>query len=572
MKQHIYIQTLTFLLCTLICFKATASQSINTQEQPLSVESILGLVHQYGTDTVAIKNHLQQLLENPYKQNSIPLLCSYNLLMADVYSIIYDNTNPISDHYYKKANKLLESGNYPELEFISNSRQGHYNFVYRQISRAFPYFLQANFIQAKIDPEKTPTLVEHCIFAAGFYSYIGNQQRAIEYLQIALPFAPAKSRKRIDMLNSISIYYKTSSEDKQAYHYLEESLKEAENAKDSVWIGIISGNISEYKWEEGKREEAIQLLKKNLQMSMRFNELLDAMRCNIDLSTYYIYLKDWRTAEKYAIDATKLMEDKPYFLRFKAEVLKCFADIAYLKGNQSDERKYLKEYIYLKEALDKQVDNEEIKKISWKFEFEKYEKRFLNNELKQKSLKRTYSLVGLSILLLGAVSILLLGRSRHKVKIKNIELEKKQLQLAYEKQILDKELGTVKNSLTEFVETINQNNEIIASLRKELSNTTGVDEAFKNKVTNELNEMLKSHLLTQERWIEFKKNFDLMHPNYLNDLKNENQLLTEYDLRIMALTKLGLSNRSMADLLGISIEGIKKAKQRLKKKISIDNL
>jgi len=167
------------------------------------------------------------------------------------------------------------------------------------------------------------------------------------------------------------------------------------------------------------------------------------------------------------------------------------------------------------------------------------------------------------------VVVLLMVRSRHKVKIKNIKLENAQLQFAYEKQLLNNELVTVRNSLTEFTEKINQNNIVISGLRKELANAVGLDEQVKNRMSDELAHMLKSHLMTQERWIDFKAEFDHTYPNYLYNLKVNNPALTENDMRIIALTKLNLNNRSIADLLGISLEGVKKAKQRLKKKMEM---
>jgi len=171
---------------------------------------------------------------------------------------------------------------------------------------------------------------------------------------------------------------------------------------------------------------------------------------------------------------------------------------------------------------------------------------------------------------MAVVVVLLMVRSRHKVKIKNIKLENSQLQLAYEKQLLNKELVTVKTALTEFTDKINQNNIVISNLRKELTNTKGLDEGIKNRVSEQLNTMLKSHLMTQERWLDFKTEFELTYPGYLYNIKANNSALTENDMRIIALTKLNLNNRSIADLLGISLEGVKKAKQRLKKKMNPD--
>ncbi|VTQ07464.1 helix-turn-helix transcriptional regulator [Sphingobacterium daejeonense] len=78
--------------------------------------------------------------------------------------------------------------------------------------------------------------------------------------------------------------------------------------------------------------------------------------------------------------------------------------------------------------------------------------------------------------------------------------------------------------------------------------------------------MLENQLMTDERWIKFKNIFDRVYPGYLDNEKESVPKLTEYDLRLLALMKLGLTNRSVGDLLGISLEGVKKAKQRLKKR------
>ena len=45
---------------------------------------------------------------------------------------------------------------------------------------------------------------------------------------------------------------------------------------------------------------------------------------------------------------------------------------------------------------------------------------------------------------------------------------------------------------------------------------------------------------------------------------------TESNLRIILLSKLGLSNQDVSSLLGVTIDAVKKAKQRLKKKIGSD--
>ena len=68
--------------------------------------------------------------------------------------------------------------------------------------------------------------------------------------------------------------------------------------------------------------------------------------------------------------------------------------------------------------------------------------------------------------------------------------------------------------------------------------------------------------MTDEKWIQFKLQFINIYPNYISDLQQLLPQISDYQLRLLVLQKLGLSNQSMANLLGITVAGIKKAKQR----------
>lgn len=541
---------------------------IASKTEKHTVESILGLIHQHGLDTLAIKQRLATIINKPYAESDIALVWAYQLLMADVYSMIHDDTNPTSDYYFKKALTLAKQTHHSELEFVTYARQGHYNFVYRKISKALPLFLQANHLQSKTNLHKTPALVDHYRFIAGFYGHIGYPEDAIKYLNWAIPLSPPKSRARIDMLNSIGLHYQQLGKHNLTLQYLKDALAEAQAGRDTAWIGIISGNLSEYRWQEGKQEEALALLNKNIQFSFKEKDWLDYMRSNLLGATYYVELKDWTKAQAYLDQALTIVKDKPSHLAYQVQAMKIRADIAQLKGNIAQESQCLREYLTLKEQLEQQSNNTENAKLAWKFESDQYIKSIADNEQQQRTIKRTYSLLALLLVLVGTIIVLLLHKAKNTVKIKNIELNNATLKLAIEKQAVDHELNIVKNALNEFTETIKNNNQVIDSLRKELQETSSSDTSLKSRVAAELNNMLQSHLMTQERWVNFRRNFDILHPNYLAHLKEENPLITENDLRIIALGKLGLDNRSMASLLGISPDGVKKAKQRLKKKLS----
>lgn len=84
-----------------------------------------------------------------------------------------------------------------------------------------------------------------------------------------------------------------------------------------------------------------------------------------------------------------------------------------------------------------------------------------------------------------------------------------------------------------------------------------------------LDSLRHTTILTSEDWDEFRDGFNKVYDNFLYKIKIEVPNLTQTDMRIISLSKLGLDNRQSAHALGVSLEAIKKAKQRLKAKLSI---
>ncbi|MFZ4289875.1 hypothetical protein, partial [Variovorax sp. HJSM1_2] len=68
-------------------------------------------------------------------------------------------------------------------------------------------------------------------------------------------------------------------------------------------------------------------------------------------------------------------------------------------------------------------------------------------------------------------------------------LEKEQLRLSYEKQLVDHELVILKNSLEEFTATIKQNDLTIHQLRTEISEVDQNPE-YQQQISSNLSELL----------------------------------------------------------------------------------
>lgn len=79
----------------------------------------------------------------------------------------------------------------------------------------------------------------------------------------------------------------------------------------------------------------------------------------------------------------------------------------------------------------------------------------------------------------------------------------------------------------------------------------------------------KLRILTSDDWLNFKSIFESNFPGFINALRNRYPNLSEGEERLFLLIKLNLSNTEIKNILGISEEGVKKAKFRLKKRIEL---
>ena len=112
---------------------------------------------------------------------------------------------------------------------------------------------------------------------------------------------------------------------------------------------------------------------------------------------------------------------------------------------------------------------------------------------------------------------------------------------------------------------IQENNERIECFEQELLTSNREGSAELQKKQEKLQGM---KILKDEDWVYYKtlfKELDAVFYDKMLLIPN----LTEGDKRQVLLLKLGYTNKMSADVLGISTEGIKRARQRLAKKLDL---
>lgn len=551
------------LICCSIAWSVSCSSPSGDMDLK-AVETALETPVDYGKDTVALDQQVGTLYRQAEEESDALLLWAYYLRMADGYSIAHDGVNDRSDAFFQKAQAIAAEINRPALLLVTNIRNGYYLFTYRKISEAIPYFMHASTLLDESDLRQVPQLVRHMDYLAQFFSYIGDHKKAVTAAERGLQFASASSRQEAEMYNAMAVYLKRDNKPEEAVGYFSKALEVARQAKDTVWVGIVLGNLADMKYQNGEVEEAITDLKQNIAYSIQYGEHLDAMRALINLSEMYVNENRYVQAKDAVQQAIPYIEEKPYFLVYKLKVSKLLAKIAQYEGDWEVELAQLNRVVRLQEAIAKREDAEHLQRSYWRWKQER-DQNALAAMADLKRRNQIYLRVGLFILfLMTVIGGLLIGRYRQRLRTRTLLLEKKRMEETLERQQMGEEIAVLRSSLDEFTNTLRINYLVIQKLKEE--NSTEKDNNFSESLEN----LLDSHLMTDTRWLKFKAIFDRVHHGYLAELKRQYPQLTEHDLRIIALQKLELSNRSMGDILGISVDGVKKAKQRLKKKLDVD--
>ncbi len=83
-------------------------------------------------------------------------------------------------------------------------------------------------------------------------------------------------------------------------------------------------------------------------------------------------------------------------------------------------------------------------------------------------------------------------------------------------------------------------------------------------------EKIEDSLAIDTEWKQFYHIFNQVHPGFIPSLKEENPSLTDRELRLCALIKLNFPSQQIATLFGISLNSIKVARHRLRKKLNME--
>jgi len=284
---------------------------------------------------------------------------------------------------------------------------------------------------------------------------------------------------------------------------------------------------------------------------------VDIVNFNMVKGHYYTKLNDFEQANKYykkaLIDADSL--------NYINGISVANAQVVLTTLKQTSQLGLLANFENYRSANDTITNRANLKNEQQHLvQFETLQKESEIIELKLKNKIETERKWFYAAVLTSIVLILLILMLRYRNK--QIKLKQKLKLESLEKEKIEKEIEYKENELTLKINNLQQNAKIIDELKKS------------NKTEEDINEMIKAfdqNYISENQWRKIILQFENIHDSFITELKNSIENLSSNDIKLAILTKLKYSNSGMSEVLNISTDGVKKAKQRLKKKLSDTN-
>jgi tetratricopeptide (TPR) repeat protein len=264
-----------------------------------------------------------------------------------------------------------------------------------------------------------------------------------------------------------------------------------------------------------------------------------------------------RSAEQRYTEAIPYLEQaymlayQLHSLRYQTESSQQLAEIHERLGHAAEAMSYYKIYTVANDSLLRERSDNKLTALLISFATKGKQQEIHSLQRKNKTVNTQKTLIAITGSLVVAITglVVLSLRKRHR----------------REKLLLEAQLIANKATLMAYTkELIAQHTEL-----SELRSEPGQEEPVADAHADTINQLTGARIVTDEDWDEFKKLFVRVYPKFMLRMKTLYPGITQAELRLAALINLQLSSREIAAMLGISSESVKKARQRLRKKLGL---
>ncbi len=537
--------------------------SNSSAEEKEFYETIIRESQKHRASSAALSRYLTPYFNQGIRKNDNALLAIYYCLLADQSFDNEGGRNSFSDKYYLKALDLQEEYNYQNVKAWVKVMYGFYLYRCLKASEALPLLLEGEKSLEDIPRELVLDLTQTYKKLGYFFGTLGDYRSGIKYLELGQQQAGIALQLKAEILDNLGLLIlKSGGDTVQAMKNFDLALHLALSEKDSLRYAKILGNQARIYEGMKDYQKALSLLDKDLEISRSLGNNKNTIFALMMRIRLRIAMGANQEVRQLINETEHLLEgadDKKTILELEGHKL----NLAIQNRDLTQELNVRRRIEQLQDSLRFLDGDPVLSQLKFMADKQKYaDKLSLAQALIKKKRAETRLWVILSLFLL-VLFFFIYNTFRYRSRKRMQAYEYQLLNLKYTKAELDKELMSSKSQIEEYMLYLKRSNEqinLLSSMLDEMGETSIKDR-------DELKTLLQSHLITDEKWQEFKFLLTKEFPNLLHDIQGKFPDITESNLRVIVLMKMGLNNREAANVLGVTPDAIKKSMQRLKKKL-----
>lgn len=356
-----------------------------------------------------------------------------------------------------------------------------------------------------------------------------------------------------DIYCSLGEYEKSEENYLKALKLFRDMNAKVNEAFELTGIALTYTNRKQYDKALFYNKKALEMAERNESKSV----LLDVLT---DMGTIYIKLKNPKKALQYfdrsvmLADSISALDELQLAYRKRSEAYSGL-------NNPAEALEDYKAYVKIKDSLASLENNQKIEELYIINETEKKEQQIQNQKNEIELLETKNTLSNLQRILLGlALALALIAVYAFYQRNKNNKLAKEKVEA--ELEFKTKELTTHALHLAKKNEVLNDLKEKAQALKADADADPGYQMLIQT---------INFDLQDDNNWENFSRYFEQVHKGFNTKAQKQFPNVTKNDLRLMALLKMNLTSKEIANVLNISSGGIKKARQRLRKKMEINS-
>jgi len=545
-------------------------------------------------DLDAAKKYAYLALENGEQNDNIKVMSDAYVNLGNYYNIKGDLDSNL--YFYEKSYQLCLTGKNKNDIASALNRIGIVYEYKSNYNAATPYFLKAIEYYQQADNQKGIANVYNSLGIIN--ERISNKEKALFYYQKALKIHQQTADKigYASTLNNIGEMHAEAEAAKLAFDAFKKSASIFIEKGDFLSLATPYNNIG-----------ALYLKANQLDSAKFYHEKALALYLNLEnkggIANTYQQLSNVFVAENELDSAEFILKKAIPILKEVGDLRNQYLSLLKLSEINTQLKKpeialtYYVQYANLKDSVLNGRMLETVNELQEKYSSLEKDKQIITLE-KEATKKQIwlFTLIG-SVLILLFVTFFFIYRFRIKSKLleQNKLVGKQQKELSRlsiqkseaENNLLKKEVETQQelNQLTaeKFKAELEHKNRELISLTMHIQNKNkvlgdikialqSVVKIAKSEVALSTKKIIKDidfNMKLDTDWNQFKVHFDSVNVGFFKNLQTQFPTLSQNDLKLCAYLKINLSSKEIAQLLNISIAGINKSRNRLRKKLNL---